>query len=93
MITPNSKIKRSSRPLSSQVADELVMFDTESGKYYGLNNIATEVWNKIEEPVTVEELCRALTDEFDVTPQQCREDMLEFLPQLVEKGLIEVEKV
>lgn len=90
MMTLKTKIKRSSRPLSSQVADELVMFDTESGKYYGLNNIATEVWKRLEDPVSVEKLCRSLTDEFDVTLQQCREDMLEFLPELVERDLIEV---
>jgi PqqD family protein of HPr-rel-A system len=90
MMTLKTKIKRSSRPLSSQVADELVMFDTESGKYYGLNNIATNVWKRLEDPVSVEELCRSLAEEFDVTQQQCHEDMLEFLPELVERDLIEV---
>ena len=83
-----TRIKRSDRPLTSSVADELVMFDTEKGKYYGLNDIATEIWNILDEPVTVEELCEALTAEFEVSEEECREDLLTFLPKLLEKGLI-----
>jgi len=89
MITINSKIKRSRRPLSAEIADELVMFDTESGKYFGLNDTATEIWKRLEEPVRVDELCRTLTRDFDVPVQQCREEILEFLPGLLEKELIE----
>ena len=84
-----TRIKRSDRPLTSSVADELVMFDTEKGKYYGLNDIATEIWNILDEPVTVEELCEALTAEFEVSEEQCRNDLLTFLPKLLEKGLVE----
>lgn len=84
-----TRIKRSDHPLTSSVADELVMFDTEKGKYYGLNDIATEIWKILEEPLSVEELCETLTVEFEVSEEQCRSDLLTFLPKLLEKGLID----
>lgn len=88
-MNTQTRIKRSDRPLTSSVADELVMFDTEKGKYYGLNDIAAEIWNILEEPMTVEELCDTLTDEFDVEEEECRSDLLNFLPKLLDKGLVE----
>ena len=84
-----TRVKRSDRPLTSPVADELVMFDAGPGKYYGLNDIATEIWDRLEQPVMVEELCRSLTEEFEVSAEQCQKEVLEFLPKLKEKGLIE----
>lgn len=88
MITLQTRIKRSEHALSSPVAKELVMFDTNAGKYYGLNEIATDIWNRLEKPLAVEKLCDQLTDEFDVSAGECRQDVLNFLPELMDKGLI-----
>ena len=87
-MNSQTRIKRSDRLLTSSITDELVMFDTENGKYYGLNDIATEIWNTLEKPLTVEELCSRLTDEFEVSREQCLEDLLAFLPELLKKGLL-----
>jgi len=89
-MNSQTRIKRSDRLLTSSIADELVMFDTEKGKYYGLNDIATEIWNNLENPLTVDELCNQLTDEFEVSREQCLKDLLTFLPGLLKKGLIEI---
>ncbi|CAN5126073.1 PqqD family peptide modification chaperone [soil metagenome] len=88
MLNLQTLIKRSEHPLSSPIADELVMFDTQGGKYYGLNEIATEIWNRLEKPLSIGQLCNSLTKEFDVGTEQCRKEVLEFLPKLLEKGLI-----
>ncbi len=85
-----TRIQRSESALSSPIADELVMFDTEAGKYYGMNDIATDIWECLKQPVTVEELCDSLTDEFDVSPEQCRKDVLDFVTVLKEKDLVKV---
>lgn len=92
MITLQTRIKRSEHALSSPVANELVMFDNNAGKYYGLNEIATEIWNRLEKPLTVKNLCNQLTNEFDVSAGQCHEELLNFLPKLMEKGLIKKAK-
>lgn len=88
MLSLKTKIKRSSHPLSSPIADELVMFDTKKGKYYGLNVVATEVWNRLDKPLSIEQLCSLLTKEFDVSMDQCQKEILEFLPEMLDKGLL-----
>lgn len=87
---PDTRIQRSETALSSPVADEMVMFDTAHGKYYGLNDIAVAIWKRLEEPVTVREVCDSLIAEFDVSPDQCREDVVAFLTRLKDKDLIRV---
>ncbi len=89
-MNPDTRIQRSETALSSPVADEMVMFDTAHGKYYGLNDIAVAIWKRLEEPVTVREVCDSLIAEFDVSPDQCREDVVAFLTRLKDKDLIRV---
>ncbi|NBC02157.1 MAG: PqqD family peptide modification chaperone [Bacteroidetes bacterium] len=89
-MTRDTIIVRTNKALVSSIEDELVMFDVNAGQYYGLNNVATAVWNHLETKKTVDELCQSLTGEFDISMDDCRNELLEFLPELEEKGLIEV---
>lgn len=86
----NTKIIRTDKALASAIDDELVMFDANAGQYYGLNSVATAVWNQLETAKTVDELASELTNEFDVSKKDCINDLLEFLPDLQKKGLIEI---
>lgn len=86
----DTTIIRTNKALVSSIEDELVMFDVNAGQYYGLNNVATAVWNHLETEKTVNELAQTLTAEFDISVDECRQELLEFLPELEEKGLIEV---
>ncbi|NBC02666.1 MAG: PqqD family peptide modification chaperone [Bacteroidetes bacterium] len=92
-MTRDTTIIRTNKALVSSIEDELVMFDVNAGQYYGLNNVATAVWNHLETKKTVDELCQSLTREFDISLDECRNELLEFLPELEEKGLIEVVEV
>lgn len=89
-MNPDTKIVRTNKALASTIKDELVMFDVDAGQYYGLNSVATAVWNHLETEKTVDELCQVLTQEFDISVKECLKEMLGFLPELEEKGLIEV---
>lgn len=89
----DTTIVRTNKALVSSIEDELVMFDVNAGQYYGLNNVATAVWNHLETKKTVDELAQALTSEFDISIEECRKELLEFLPELEEKGLIEVVEI
>jgi hypothetical protein len=85
-----TKVKKTNKALSSEIDDEIVMFDADAGKYYGLNGVAAAVWNQIDKPKSVEEICDQLTTEYDVEKQTCIDEVLSFLPELQKKGLIEI---
>jgi DNA-directed RNA polymerase delta subunit len=66
------------------------MMSIDNGKYYGMNEIATAIWDNIEKPVSVEQLVRILTDQFDVSEEQCQTEVVAFLTELYKKNLIEI---
>lgn len=90
-ISMKSKIIRSSHPVAELVDDELVMADIEAGKYYGLNDIGTAIWKKIETKISVEDLCKQLCETYAVAPEQCSAEVIAFLKDLESRKLIFVE--
>ena len=89
-ISMQSKVTRSSNPIAEPVDDELVMADIDAGKYYGLNDIGTAIWRNLEKPTTVEDLCKQLCDEYEVSAEQCLAEVMAFLEDLASRSLITV---
>jgi hypothetical protein len=67
---------------------ELVMMGQEQGEYYGLRDVAASIWEHLAEPRTVEELVELVCEEWSVTPEVCRPDILAFLDDLLLRKLV-----
>lgn len=74
--------------LSAMVGDELVMMSAETGNYVTVSRVGSRVWELIERPKTLDELCTQLVREFDVTPEACRADVQLFLDEMAANGAI-----
>ncbi|MBF0406255.1 MAG: PqqD family protein [Candidatus Riflebacteria bacterium] len=86
------KIKSSDELISTPVKDELVMMNVETGKYFGLNHVATTVWQNLQNEISVADLCEKVCSEFEVSPEVCRSEVMAFLETLHQKDLISVVK-
>ena len=89
-LTLQSKIIRSEDFITSTVENELVMMSLEKGIYYGLDAIGSQIWENIEQPITVNALCQRLTTQFEVDVAQCQADVLAFVNELLTEGLVHV---
>ena len=56
-----------------------------------LNEVGVSLWKMLQNEVTFDELVQGVLDEYDVEPAVAREDIQEFLDQLVSKGIIGME--
>jgi coenzyme PQQ synthesis protein D (PqqD) len=83
-------IARRPDPLTAPVDDELVMLDTRKSVYFGLDRIGRRIWDLLDQPRPIGALCKTLEGEFDVSPETCRDDVLAFVGQMAEAGLVEV---
>jgi hypothetical protein len=83
-----TKFVRNSKTISGRLHDELVMMDIDQGKYFSLNPVATRVWDLLEMPLSVDDLCLLLVDEYEVEPGQCRDEVEEHLAEMVKTGLV-----
>lgn len=89
-LSLDTVVARSEEPLTAEVDQELVMLDPRDSRYYGLDPIGRRIWELLERPRPVDELCAALQDEFDVPPETCRSDVFAFLEQLSDARLLEI---
>ena len=91
-IDLSSVVRRREGLLANELSDdEAVMLDVDRGMYFGVRVVGKAIWDRLEEQVRVEDLCSDLTEQFDVEPKRCEQDVLAFLEQLREQGLVEVQ--
>ena len=92
MIDESSVVVAADHQTSAEVDGESVILDLEEGVYYGLNPVGARIWSEIQEPTAVEEITAAITAEYDVDSEQCREDVISLLQDLHENDLIKIEE-
>lgn len=91
MINLTNKVMQREDLVAADMGDETVMMDIMSGKYFKLSEVGGSIWNKIEQPKLVSDLIAELLKEYDVTEEECTNQTIEFLTQLVDKGIVVVE--
>ena len=69
---------------------EVVILDLNSGIYYGLDIVGARVWTLIEHAVSVQTVCETIVSEYDVDPETCSRDVLAFVNEMSDIGLVEV---
>jgi len=92
MIDESSVVVAAEHQTSAEVDGESVILDLEEGIYHGLNPVGARIWSEIQEPTPVEEITAAISAEYDVDTEQCREDVISLLRDLKENGLIEIKE-
>jgi hypothetical protein len=91
VIGPSAVLTRSAEHVSAPLGEELAMMDVDAGTYYVLDDVAAFIWSRLSEPTRVAELVSDLGERYDVSPDRCEADVLPFLRQLHEKGLVRVQ--
>ena len=89
-LSLDTVVSRRDEPLTARVDDDLVMLDPAKSRYFGLDPIGRRVWELLDQPKSVEQLCAELEGEFEVSPAACRTDVLALLEQLAEADLVSV---
>ena len=77
--------------LSQQLGEETVLLDLATEHYYGLDEIASRVWQLLREHRTVEPIVAEMLNEYEVDETTLRSDLERLLDELAGLGLIHVE--
>ena len=88
MISEHSKVTKCTDLMESVIDNEAVILGMESGKYIGLDEIATKIWSRLDQPVDVSDIILDLTDIYDENEIVIKEHVIEFLNDLLTKYLI-----
>ena len=73
---------------TTDMDSEKVMMDLDRGKYFVLNDVASDIWENISKPTTIKSITNELMKKYDVDEVQCFESTIEFLTRLKNEELI-----
>lgn len=89
-LTVQHTITHSSDFFAATIDDEIVMINIEHGMYYRLNDVGSIIWAQLAEPKKIDDLCTHLVSLSNVAQEQCEQDVLDFLSELLDYGMLEV---
>jgi hypothetical protein len=80
--------------LTRQIAGETIVVPirgklADMQRIFAMNPVAEFVWDRIDGLKNVEQISGEVSDHFDVSEAQARSDVLEFVSELAEAGLVE----
>jgi hypothetical protein len=79
---------QSKQIVQSRIDNEVVMMDIESGFYFGLNSVASVIWEKLTTAQTVSELVDHLITEYEVNYEQCLAETNALIKKMLELKVI-----
>jgi hypothetical protein len=89
-IDGQSVVTQVSNQVSHDLEGETAVLNLESMSYFCLNQVGRCIWEALKEPKTVNKICEGICQEFEVSEEQCKADVLGFLDELDKAGLIEI---
>ncbi|MDM5157339.1 lasso peptide biosynthesis PqqD family chaperone [Bacillus sp. DX1.1] len=87
-ISLNSFIVQGQENVVSDMDGEKVMMSIHNGKYYNLGGLGGEIWDLINELISVDQLVNILMSRYAIEEAECKKQVLSFLNHLYSEGLI-----
>lgn len=76
--------------VSCKLGEEAAILGLKNSVYYGLNSVGARVWELLREPKSLEEVQAAIVNEYDVSAEQAKKDLLQFMRGMLAEGLVEL---
>lgn len=87
-ITESTRVVRNESVPTGEIDGELVALDVEKGDCFGMDRVGASIWKIADSPRTVGEIADQLVETHDVERSRCLADILPFVGELVEAGLL-----
>ena len=89
IITPESIFQRNETDfLSAEVDNETVLMHLQDSGYLGLNEVATVIWQQLQQPTSFQLIIEALLQRFEVEVAQCETEVKAVLGRMVRLNML-----
>ena len=80
-----------SRPdvVACEIESGSALLDLDSSRYFRLNGSASYVWQIIQQPIPLGDICKQMLDHYDVEEEQCLADIIAVLTAFEKAGLVD----
>ena len=73
----------------TDLSGEKVMIDFDSGKYYMLKGVGNDIWDLIQNEISVSGIIDKLLSEYEVSKEECTKSVIDFLSKLRDMEFID----
>ncbi|MFZ6689834.1 PqqD family peptide modification chaperone [Undibacterium sp. SXout11W] len=85
----SSKFIRNLDLVAVPMDGDLVMMSISQGSYYGVNPVGSVIWEALQTPQTLEQLCQVVVKEFAVDADTCVKDVQTFVTQMLDAKVVQ----
>ncbi|MDD5559558.1 PqqD family protein [Candidatus Methylomirabilis sp.] len=89
-VSLTSSVRIRDDVLSRDLQSEQVILDLNTGIYFGLDPVGTRIWQLIQEHQSLQKVLDSMLEEYEVAEAECTHDLLHFVTQMADRGLVEV---
>lgn len=89
-VSLDCALRRNEEMIFTELGDTVVMMNPDTGIYYELDPLGARIWSLLRDVPSVTRLCDALVREYDVSPEVCRRDVLEFVERALGLQIVQV---
>jgi Coenzyme PQQ synthesis protein D (PqqD) len=90
-VTFSQRIIAPDDVLVQMLDGEAVLLNLDTESYFGLDDVGARMWTLLTESDSIQAAYEGLLDEYDVTPEQLRADLIGLIDRLAEQGLIKLD--
>jgi len=83
----DSMIQRAPNIVVAEIENDFMMMNVDRGLYYALTRVSARIWDLLESPKSVKEICVTLGREYSVDETICETEVKTFINHLVKAGL------
>lgn len=87
-VTLGTVVVRNDQIPSTVLDGEVGLMSIDTGKYYALNTVGSDIWNILENAVSIDKLISVLTTEYDIDNETCVTQVMPFVNKLISEGII-----
>ena len=82
------RFKRSPLVVCCELDGQTALFHSSTCDYLVLNETGSAIWDALQSPMTLEQICKKLLAKYEVTSEQCQMNVEEWLSMAIEKEII-----
>jgi hypothetical protein len=87
-IADSTIISRSPSVLTAEVGGEVVMMSVAQGHYFGLDDIGSDIWKRLDPPCAFADLVNRLAADYDADRASIAADVRTLLESMAERDVV-----
>ncbi len=72
-----------------KIADEIFMYNRQQSLIHSFNETGALILESIQQQMDIEQICQKVVSQYEIGPQEAREDILQFIESLLQQNIIQ----